>query len=144
MVILSEIILLLRIVFLSWVFCYSKWIWELLFLFLWRIELQFWWGLHLICRLIFGQMVNFTNPWVWEIYLLRSSISFLQRIEVLFVQILHLFGYSHTKIFYIVCDYCEGYRFPKSFNMSVVSLWWSIVLEFKYYPLDFSYSKLFS
>ena len=27
---------------LSWFFCYSKWIWELLFLTLWRIELEFW------------------------------------------------------------------------------------------------------
>jgi hypothetical protein len=33
---------------------------------------------------------------------------FLQRLEVLVIQIFHLFGY--TKIVYNACDYCEGCR----------------------------------
>jgi hypothetical protein len=52
MVIHSEVLLLLRLVSTILGFCYSKWIWGLLFLTLWRIELEFWWGLHWICRLL--------------------------------------------------------------------------------------------
>ena len=37
---------------LSWVFGYSNWIWELLFLTLWKNELEFWWGLHWIWTLL--------------------------------------------------------------------------------------------
>ena len=32
--------------------CYSRWICKLPFLTLWRIELEFWWELHWICRLL--------------------------------------------------------------------------------------------
>ena len=44
-VICPDVLLLLRIVFAIlgfFFFCYSKWIWELLFLTPWRIELEFW------------------------------------------------------------------------------------------------------
>ena len=45
-------ILVFFFVLFCFVFCYSKWIWELLFPTLWRIELEFWSGLHWICRLL--------------------------------------------------------------------------------------------
>jgi hypothetical protein len=35
-----------ELVLLSWDLCYARWIWELVFLCLWRIQLEFWWGLH--------------------------------------------------------------------------------------------------
>jgi hypothetical protein len=38
---------------LSWIFNYSRWIWELLFLMLWRIELEFLWDW--ICILLLGR-----------------------------------------------------------------------------------------
>jgi hypothetical protein len=34
------------------IFSYSRWFWELLLLTLWSIELEVWWGLHWICRLL--------------------------------------------------------------------------------------------
>jgi len=40
---------------LSSVFCYSRWICRLPFLIRWRIELEFWWGLHWICRLLLAR-----------------------------------------------------------------------------------------
>jgi hypothetical protein len=36
-------------------------------------------------------------------HLLKSDF-FLQRLEILVIQIFHLLGYSCTKIFYIICD----------------------------------------
>jgi hypothetical protein len=47
-----EVLLSLRIVSISYVFCYSRWIFKLLFLTLWRIELEFWCGFHWISRLL--------------------------------------------------------------------------------------------
>jgi hypothetical protein len=41
------ILLCWRNVICFWSFCYSRWIWNLLFLTLWRIELELWWGLQL-------------------------------------------------------------------------------------------------
>jgi hypothetical protein len=49
-------VLLLRIIFIiSWNFCYSKRSQELLFLTLWRIELEFWWRYHWICKLFWAK-----------------------------------------------------------------------------------------
>ena len=57
---------------LTWVFCYSKWIWELFFLTLWRTELEFWWRLHWIYRLLWARWpfyyINPANPWAWKIF----------------------------------------------------------------------------
>jgi hypothetical protein len=40
---------------------------------------------------------------------------FLQRLEVLVILIFHFLSYSHTKVFYIICYYCEGCCFPNFF-----------------------------
>jgi hypothetical protein len=40
---------------------------------------------------------------------------FLQKLEVLVMQIFPLVGKSYTKIFYIICGYCEGCCFPNFF-----------------------------
>ena len=50
----QKLLLLLRIVF-PILFCYSRWICKLLFLTLQTIELEFWWGLHWICRLFLAR-----------------------------------------------------------------------------------------
>ena len=39
----------------------------------------------------------------------------LQSLEVLVIQILHMFGKSHPKILYTVCGYCEECNFPNFF-----------------------------
>jgi hypothetical protein len=56
-------------------------------------------------------------------HLLRSStILFFRDLKFLsFRSFLHLFGYSHTKVFYITCDYCEGRLWPNSFLSMVFS-----------------------
>jgi hypothetical protein len=46
---------------------------------------------------------------------LSSFDFFLQKLEVSVIQIFHLLGYSHTKEFYIICDYCEGFLFSNFF-----------------------------
>ena len=52
----TEVLLLLRIFFLDPAFfSYSRWICKLLFLTLWRIKLEFWWGLHWNCRLLLAR-----------------------------------------------------------------------------------------
>jgi hypothetical protein len=94
-VIPPEFLFLLRIVFATCVVCYSRWIFKLLFLTLWRIDLEFNWGLHWIC-IFFWQDTHFYyfNPaslWAWEIFP-SSEIFFnffLQRLEVL-IQIFYL------------------------------------------------------
>ena len=45
------------------------------------------------------------------IFLRCSPNLVLERLEVLVIQIFHLFGQSYPKIFYIICDYCEGSYF---------------------------------
>jgi hypothetical protein len=40
---------------------------------------------------------------------------FLQRLHVFVMQIFDLFGQSYTKVFYIICDYYEGFLFPSFF-----------------------------
>ena len=71
-----------RIFFLG--FCYFKWICKLLFLTLWRVELEFWWGLHWICRLLlvrcpFLLLITLTHELGIFFHLLSSSsISFFR------------------------------------------------------------------
>ena len=61
--------------------------------------------------------VNSANPRLWKI----SPISeiffnfFHESLEVLYTQVFYFFGLSHTKVFYIICDYCEANRFPNFF-----------------------------
>ena len=38
----------------------SKWIWKFIFLFLWTMALEFWWGLYWICRLLLVNTDTFT------------------------------------------------------------------------------------
>ena len=73
---------------LSWVFWYSRWIWEFLFLALWRIELGFWWGLRWICILLLAQSMSMGDLSIFWVFF----DFFLQRLEVLVIQIFHLFG----------------------------------------------------
>ena len=119
MVIPLEVLLLLKIVFAILVFCfcfflsvfcfcfcYSRWICKLPFLTQWRIELEFWWVLHWICRFCSANRhfyyINPANPWVWEIILSSEFFNFfLQRLEVLVIQTFHFLSYSHTNVFYI-------------------------------------------
>ena len=87
-------------------FCYSRWICKLPFLTQWRIELEFWWVLHWICRFCSANRhfyyINPANPWVWEIILSSEFFNFfLQRLEVLVIQTFHFRSYSHTNVFYI-------------------------------------------
>ena len=72
----------------------------------------------------FFYYINIINPWAWEIFLSSVVIFdfFLQRSEVIAVQIFHLFGKNHNKIFYIGCDYYEGCCFP-NFFLSLFILW---------------------
>jgi len=70
----------------------------MLFLTLWRIEMEFCWGLHCICRLVLSiwpfSHINPVNLWAWEIFPCSEIFFdfFLQRHEVLVVQIFHLLG----------------------------------------------------
>ena len=69
--------------------CYPKWICKLLFLTLWRIELEFWWGLYWICRLLLVNnhfhYGNPTSPWVWKVFPYSEvfSISFFRDLKFL-------------------------------------------------------------
>ena len=61
--------------------------------------------------------------------LLRSSSEvffdfFLQRLEVLVKQILHLFGESHTKLLQVFCEYFEGV-------ISIISFTFYLSFEYK-------------
>jgi hypothetical protein len=56
------------------------------------------------------------NPWAWEIFPSSESFDFiLQRLEVLIIQIVHFFSKSNTRVFYNICDYCEGCSFTNFF-----------------------------
>ena len=66
--------------------------------------------------------INAANAWSWEIFP-SSEIFFdffLQRLEVLIIQIFYFLSWIHTKVFYIICDYCEGCCFP-NFFLSLLS-----------------------
>jgi hypothetical protein len=65
------------------------WFWELLFPCLWKIVLEFWWGLHWIWRLPLVVLAIFT---IWilpahehgrSLHFLRFSISFLRDLKLL-------------------------------------------------------------
>jgi hypothetical protein len=71
----------------------------LLFLSLWIMEFEFWWGFHWICRLLLARgpflLFNPTNPLAWVVFP-SSEIFFdffLKRLEVLIIQIFHLLGW---------------------------------------------------
>ena len=86
--------------------CY-RWIWNLLFLTLWRIELEFGWDCieSVDCFLQEGHFyyINPANSWAWEIFPSSEIFDFfLQRLEVLVIQVFHLLSKSHTKVFYIL------------------------------------------
>ena len=78
-----------------------------------------WLGITLNLQIAFGIMDIFTML-ILPIYEHGRSLHFseiffdffLKRLEVIFVQIFHLFGQSYPKIFYIICGYCEGSYFP--------------------------------
>ena len=98
LVIMPDVLLFLRIVFAI--------MGSLLFqvnleiaLTLWRIELELWWGLHWICRLLLANghfyYINPANPWAWEIFPSSEKFFnfFLQRLEVLIIQSFHFPGF---------------------------------------------------
>jgi len=49
-------------------------------------------------------------------------LQFLQRFEVLVIQIFYLLGSSNSKLFYIIWDCCEGFHFL-NFFLSLFTLW---------------------
>jgi hypothetical protein len=53
------------------VFGVSLWILRLIFLFLWRTTLEFWWRLHRICRLLLLKIIS-VYLWTWETFLSTS------------------------------------------------------------------------
>ena len=64
---------------------------------LWRIELELWWGLHWICRLLlvrwpFLLLILPIHELGRSFHLLRFSISFFRVWKVLFIQIFNLLG----------------------------------------------------
>jgi len=75
-------------------FCYSKWICNLHILTLWRIELEFWCVLHLICRFLLARCrfcnSNPANTASWEIF--TSSEIFFN----FFLQKLNFLSYIFT------------------------------------------------
>jgi hypothetical protein len=76
--------------------------------------------LHLFIALTnyFFSCINPANLQAWEIFPSSEVFSdfILPGLEIIFVQISHLFG----KIFYIVCGYCEGFSFPNFFFSELI------------------------
>jgi hypothetical protein len=79
-------------------------------------------GIELNLRIALGKISIFTililpiHEYGRSFRHLRCSlISFFQRLGVLIIQIFHFLNYNHTKVFYIICDDCEGFCFPNFF-----------------------------
>jgi hypothetical protein len=101
--------------------CLSRWIWELLFLGLWRIVLGFWWRLHWF---FFGRMAIFTMlilpvyQHVRSLHFLRSSlISFWRYLKIsLYRSFTCLVTVTPSYfLIIIIIGYCEGSCFPNFF-----------------------------
>jgi len=102
-------------------FCYSKWICKLFCLTLWRIGLEFWWGLHWICRSLWVKWPFFylhpDKPWAWKIF------PFSEIFFNFFLQIMKFLSHrSFTCLikvtlwyFYIIWDCYERCHFPNFF-----------------------------
>ena len=81
-------------------------------------------GIALDLLIAFGKMTIFTmlilpiHEHGRSLHFLREDFFnfFLQRVGFLVIEIFYLFGYSHLKIFYIICDCCEG-CYLSNFNM---------------------------
>jgi hypothetical protein len=78
------------------IFCYFRWICKLPFLIRWRIELEFWWGLHWICTFFLARWPFFyIDPEnAWARYRLFNLISWL-------LIFLHVCIYVRFPIFFI-------------------------------------------
>ena len=61
--------------------------------------------------------INLANPWACEIFPSSEVFFdfFLQRLDVLVIQIFHLLDWSHSKLFYITFGYCKKFDFPNLF-----------------------------
>jgi hypothetical protein len=72
-------------------------------------------------EITFGELAMFTKLMLLihdhgrSFHLLKVFNFFLQRLDVLVIQIFHLLDLSHTKVFYITCDCYEGCCFPNFF-----------------------------
>lgn len=77
------------LLWLSRVFCFSIWSWELFFQDLWSIMLECWWGLYwIITSFLKDSHFHYVNPsdqWAWEIVASYDifSISFFKDLEFL-------------------------------------------------------------
>ena len=79
--------------------------------------------------------VDSANTLAWGISLFAELFNFfLERLEVIVMQIFHLFGKSYTKIFYIICSYCEGSCFANFFLILFIICikegYWAIWVNF--------------
>ena len=77
---------------LSWAFCYSIWICELFFLSPWSIELEFWWGLDRICRLLLVWW-PFSTMLILPIHDYGRSIHLLRSFFISFFGCLKFYSY---------------------------------------------------
>lgn len=95
----------------------SMWSWELLFLCLWRTVLEFWWGLHCVCRFLLVR---------WPFLLCESyqsmsigDLSTFWSLQLFFYKNLKFLSYRSfaclvivaprcIKMYYNNCGYCEG------------------------------------
>jgi hypothetical protein len=108
MVIPPAVLLLLRVVFtILGILSLSRWIWEFLFSYLWRIVLWFWWGFHWIYRLpLIGWpflQINSANQLSWEISPFSEIFDFfLEKLEIIVIQIFQMLGKISTPRYFIL------------------------------------------
>jgi hypothetical protein len=112
---------IVRIVFPILGFCYSRWICKLLFLTLRKVELEFYGDCieSVGCFQQDGHFYNISsaNPWAWKIFP-SSEIFFdffLQRLEVLTIQIFHLLRVTR-RYFILFVTILKGHVSPISFS----------------------------
>ena len=118
-------------------FFFSRWICKLPFLTQWRNELEFWWWLQCIsdCFLKDSHFyyINPAKSLAWEI-LPSSEIFFDFFLEETW-SVYHTYislSQSHTKEFYIICDYYEARFFLISFSYYVSFLQRNSTVMFKF------------
>ena len=77
-------------------------------------------GIALNLLIAFGKTaifyyVNPTIPKPWEIFPFSDIFFnfFLQRFKVLAIQVFHFFGWSYTKMLYVICSCCERWCFSE-------------------------------
>ena len=128
MVISLEVLLLLIIVSAILHFLFSIWSWDLLFICLWTIVLEYWRKLHWICRCFFFFLVrwplllhysywsvhmgDFSNFWCFDFFFSETWSSCHINFSLAWLEF-------HQDILYF-CGSCEGCGFPKLFLSSFI------------------------